>query len=93
MSKVCDRCHALIKFVRLDTGKAIPIDPIATPDDKGNVAARRGEGGTLVGYVVSRAKPLRAEYQTYMPHFKSCKPATKRVTATERTPNLFDEEV
>jgi len=89
-SKPCNNCHATILFVRLDTGKAIPVDPIAYPD-RGNVAARRNSTGDLVGYVISREKPLLDEYQRYMPHFKTCKPDKPRVPASQRAPNLFEE--
>jgi hypothetical protein len=89
MSKVCDRCFAVIKFVRLDTGKPIPVDPIPTADDKGNVAAHL-EGKTLVGYVISRQKPLQPGYVTYRPHFANCKPDKPRVLAKDRTPSLLD---
>jgi hypothetical protein len=85
----CRVCHATIKFVRLDSGRPIPVDPIPTPDDKGNVAAKL-VGSTLEGYVISAAKPLLDDYQTYRPHFASCKPNKPRVTIKERTPTLFD---
>jgi hypothetical protein len=88
MSKICDRCFATIRFVRLDTGKPIPVDPIPQPD-RGNVAAHL-EGKTLVGYVISSAKPLQAAYERYVPHFASCKPDKPRVLAKDRTPSLLD---
>lgn len=89
MSKLCDRCFATIRFVRLDTGKPIPVDPIPTADDKGNVAAKP-QGAGLVGFVVSREKPLQPGYRTYMPHFATCKPDKPRVLAKDRTPSLLD---
>jgi hypothetical protein len=89
MSKICDRCFATIRFVRLDTGKPIPVDPIPTADDKGNVAAHL-EGKTLVGFVISREKPLQAGYRTYRPHFASCKPDKPLVLGKDRTPGLFE---
>lgn len=85
---ICHDCHAQIRFVRLDTGRPIPIDPIPYPD-KGNVAAKP-QGTTLVGYVISKAKPLKAGYETYMPHRASCRPDKPRVHAEDRTPTLFD---
>lgn len=84
----CRFCFATIKFVRLDTGKPIPVDPIPFPD-KGNVAARL-VGHTLEGYVLSQAKPLRPGYDRYVPHRAACKPDKPRHTAAERTPTLLD---
>lgn len=90
-TKPCMHCHATITFVRLDTGKPIPVDPIPYPD-RGNVIAKRNGRGDLVGYVLSREKPLLVGYERYMPHFKTCKPDRPKVTRTERHPNLFDGE-
>jgi hypothetical protein len=84
---ICHDCHATIRFVRLDTGRPIPIDPI--PHERGNVAAREA-GTTLVGYVISASKPLRPEYWTYLPHRATCRPGKPRVHAEDRTPTLFD---
>lgn len=88
MSKPCDRCHGVIKFVRLDTGKPIPVEPHPFPD-RGNVAAHL-EGKTLVGYVISRDKPLQAGYDTYVPHYAVCKPDRPLIPASQRPPALFD---
>jgi hypothetical protein len=84
----CRFCFATIKFVRLDSGKPIPVDPIPFPD-RGNVAARL-VGHTLEGYVISQAKPLKPGFQTYVPHKAACKPEKPRVSAADRTPALFD---
>lgn len=85
---VCRDCHATIKFVSLDTGKVMPIDPI--PHPRGNVAATGGRA--LTGYVLSKDKPLRDGYRTYMPHRAACDTGEPRKTAGERTPTLFDQQ-
>lgn len=80
----CRYCEATIRFVQLDTGKAIPVNPI--PDRLGNVAARP-QGIALVGYVISQAKPLQAGHQTYRPHKADCRPDKP---SAPRAASLFD---
>lgn len=80
----CRFCEARILFVRLDTGKAIPVNPI--PDPGGNVAAD-WQGTALVGFVLSREKPLREGFHTYRPHKADCHPDKPRVP---RPDSLFD---
>lgn len=88
MSSVCRFCHATIKFVKLDSGKPIPIEPHPFPD-RGTVAARL-VAGRLEGYVTSAAKPLLPGYDTYVVHRANCKPDTPRVAPSERAASLFD---
>lgn len=80
----CRYCHATIRFVRLDTGKAIPVNP--QPDNTGTVAAD-WQGTTLVGYVTSRTKPLRDGYRLYRAHRADCHPDKPR---TSRPPSLLE---
>jgi hypothetical protein len=87
MTKPCDRCDATLSFVKLDTGSTLPVNP--TPDPTGNVAAHR-VGARLVGYVISLEKPMRDGFTLYRPHFADCPKDQPRVTASERTPTLFD---
>lgn len=84
----CRDCLATIRFVILDTGKPIPVDPIPYAD-RGNVAAKP-QGTRLVGHVISRDKPLQDGQKRYVPHRASCKPDKPRVLAKDRTPALFD---
>lgn len=86
----CRDCAAAIKFVTLDTGRPIPVDPHPFPD-RGNVAARNNSGA-LTGYVMSRTKPLRDGYQRYLPHHATCRPP-KPQGQGQRPPSLFDLEV
>lgn len=92
MAAICHYCSATMIFVKLDSGKPIPCDPI--PDDTGTVAAVR-RAHAWVGYVVSRAKPWKPGYTLFRAHRASCKPDQPRVTfsehraTTERAPALF----
>lgn len=79
---VCRECAAPIRFVRLDTGRALPVDPAPVVD--GNVAAVRA-GGHLIGYVLSHDKPMRPLHLRYMPHHATC-PARAEERAHARTP-------
>lgn len=87
MSAKCRRCEAQMLFVRLDTGRSIPVDPI--PDPTGNVAARR-DGRGLVGHVVSKDHPVEDGQQLYRPHIAACDPDKPLVTASQRKASLFD---
>lgn len=88
---VCRDCHATIKFVRLDTGRLIPVEPI--PNTRGNVAAAKRPGGRLIGYVISEKRPLEPGFASYVPHFADCKQARRPKTPTPRPPSLFDQPV
>lgn len=82
----CYRCGAQIRFVRMESGKPMPCNPI--PDDKGNVAAlRRGDGQYVDGYAVSRNRPPQAGYTLFRPHFADCSKPKK--AAAEPPPALF----
>lgn len=75
----CRECGEPIRFVRLNTGKAMPVNPLPTPE--GNVAARLA-AGRLTGFVISRDRlpgPLdpyrfRAHYATCTVHHRPAKP-------------------
>lgn len=80
----CRDCHATIRFVHV-ADAAIPVDPI--PNEAGNVAARP-QGSTLIGYRVTKARPLEPGYRVYMPHRAACRTDKARVLAKDRTPTL-----
>ena len=84
---ICRTCSQTIKFVRLDTGKAIPVEPLPHPG--GNVAAKK-VGGTLVGYVLALDKPLQPGHDQYQPHFAICKANTVPLKQTGRPQSRFD---
>lgn len=50
----CRDCAAPIVFARLDSGKAIPLDPM--PNPRGNVACQL-IAGRLHGHVLSETRP------------------------------------
>lgn len=74
----CRDCGDPIRFVELDTGKALPVNPL--PDPGGNVAAQLA-GGRLYGFVISRDKqPRPTDQYRFRPHHATC-------TAVERKPS------
>lgn len=84
----CKDCHLPIRFVTLDTGSRLPVNPM--PDAHGNVAAHR-TGRELFGWVVSRSNPILARMDLFMPHHATCaarQPAPKPAPP----PTLFDME-
>lgn len=84
----CHECHDPIRFVELDTGKAMPVNP--TPHDTGNVAARM-IAGRLYGFVVAQAKPPRPSDLRFRPHYATCEAVERKPTkpAPEPDPALF----
>lgn len=74
-TSVCKDCHGTMRWVRMRTGSAMPVEPI--PDDRGNVAALRGTNGQLIdGQVIKKGTDhdaLRiAGYQIFLPHKAVC---------------------
>lgn len=83
----CRDCHVPIRFVRLDTGNAMPVNPL--PNRDGNVAARIA-GGRLVGFVISRDhRPGPLDSLRFMPHHATCE-AKARNTSSSTTPTAAD---
>lgn len=71
----CRACHDPIRFVKLATGKALPVNP--QPDPRGNVAAHLA-GGQLVGFVISRDRlPGARDPFRFVPHYATCEDAKK----------------
>ena len=71
----CRDCRATIRFVRLESGKSMPVNP--TPDPTGTVAVD-WQGTELVGYVLSKTDPLRPGYRLYRAHRADCHPTKPR---------------
>ena len=69
----CRLCHAPIVFARLDTGKAMPLNPM--PHPKGNVAVHLA-GGNLHGFVISRDRLPGPTDQRMIPHYATCEQRT-----------------
>ncbi len=71
----CRGCHEPIRFVKLDTGKALPVNP--QPDPRGNVAAHLA-GGSLHGFVISRDRlPGARDPFRFVPHYATCEDVKK----------------
>ena len=72
----CRGCAAPIIFARLDTGKAIPLNPIPHPG--GNVAARM-HMGRLIGFVISKEhRPGPQDTWRLYPHHATCEALKKK---------------
>lgn len=84
----CRTCKDPIRFVALDTGKAMPVNPM--PDVTGNVAARM-IAGRLHGFVISHAKPAGPRDLRFRPHYATCGEAQRKPAKPkpEPPPALF----
>lgn len=76
----CNACHDPIRFVKLDTGKALPVNP--APNPAGNVAAKL-RGGRLVGFVISRdRRPGPLDSFRFTAHHATCEARKPKAKAT-----------
>lgn len=71
----CRSCHEPIRFVRLDTGKAMPVNPL--PNPTGNVTATVVMG-RLAGFVISEGHKPRPRALRFVPHFATCEERKKK---------------
>ena len=86
----CRECAEPIRFVALDTGKLIPVNPLPNPE-RGNVAAHLA-GGRLHGFVISRDRlPGPFDRLRFTPHAATCEAIdrTPKKPAPEPDPVLF----
>lgn len=69
----CRNCGEPIVFVKLDTGNAMPCNPLPMPhnDRRGNVIARV-VGGRMHGWVESKANPHEPGFLRMRPHWATC---------------------
>ena len=84
----CRTCQAPIRFVKLASGKAMPVNP--QPNPEGNVAARL-VGGGLHGHVISRDHPAPKVGHRFVAHYATCeavRPVQQKTTAPA-DPALF----
>lgn len=69
----CKRCHATIRWLRTENGRAMPVD--ADPDESGNVVLRDG-----YAHVLRKDEPKPANTALLMPHFATCGKQPKEPT-------------
>lgn len=85
----CRDCGQPIRFIHLDTGNRIPVNP--KPGHTGTVAARK-QGNELVGFVISKDhRPGPLDPYRFVPHPATC-PERDRKPSTPPTapdPALF----
>lgn len=82
----CRDCAGPIRFVKLDNGTALPVDPMPNPD--GNVCAQR-VAGRLIGYVTSHDHGPDPRLLRMMPHAATCENRTKPKSRPAGPPTLF----
>lgn len=87
----CRDCHDPIRFVKLDTGRLMPVNP--KPGATGSVCARlviaplgSVEGKELRGYVIAKDRPADPTWPyRFVPHPATC-PERKPSKPTTPTP-------
>lgn len=80
----CRLCQEPIVFARLDTGNAMPLNPV--PDARGNVAVHMA-GGSLHGFVISRDRGPGVTDQRMVPHYATCKEQRTTPPSETRQPD------
>ena len=68
----CAKCGAIIRFVRMESGKSMPVDPIQ--DSGGNVCATPTADGRsfVAGFVITQARPALPHTVRFMAHWATC---------------------
>lgn len=73
----CRRCGATLRFIQMDSGKVMPVNPI--PDRTGTVAARKVGDRWAAGYIVtSGSSPLKPGFTLFRAHWADCPPDSPR---------------
>lgn len=90
MTVPCKECGATLRFVKMRTGKAMPVDPV--PDPRGNVAALRGTGGRYVdGRVITAADPAAVGEVVFNAHWNSCPMGRRKKAAAPKPADPQDQ--
>lgn len=77
----CRACRATVLWVRMPSGKVMPVDP--EPDDDGNVAAMRDGRGVWIGHVLAAGERTLPYEKRFMTHFATCPPVIARREAVK----------
>jgi hypothetical protein len=67
----CKLCGQTILWVRLASGKAMPVNQHPDPDT-GTVAVYRDVNGRTIGRVVSEREPVEPHERLHVTHFATC---------------------
>lgn len=87
----CKLCHDPVVWIQLDTGSAMPLNPlpVESDDKRGNVLARV-IGRRLHGWVESTAHPFEPYMLRMIPHVSTCEVARRaRADTGPEDPSLF----
>lgn len=77
----CKGCGEVIRFVDLDTGSTMPVNPMPNRDGRGTIAARLS-GGRLTGFVISRDhRPGPFDSLRFTVHYATCEAVKRRKPA------------
>lgn len=81
----CRDCQDPIRFVKLDSGKALPVNP--APNPEGNVAAHLF-GGRLIGFVISKDKrPGVGDPLRFTAHHATCSAIARKKAKPKPAPD------
>lgn len=83
----CRSCFAVLRFVRMDTGKAMPCNPV--PDRTGNVAARKTSKGYADGVVLTKGQLAPEGFATFRPHWADCDMKSRNGKPSTPSGSLF----
>lgn len=80
----CKDCHEPIRFVQLDGGGVMPVDPM--PNAAGNVCAIRVLN-RLHGFVIKRDRPADPTRWRFMPHHATCEERRRKAPPAAPPPD------
>lgn len=76
----CRECNATVYWVRLDSGKRMPVE--LAEDEAGTVAVLRDVQGGHCGHVLRKGELLSAGERLHMSHFAVCPTRAAKATRT-----------
>lgn len=71
MPHLCRACSGTLRWVEMESGRHLPVDPVPTPRT-GDIAARLVGNRYVAGYKISRLRPLLPGYTRFDSHYRTC---------------------
>lgn len=72
LPRTCPACSGTLRWIQMESGRMVPVDPVPTPKT-GTVAARRaGDNRYAAGYTITPRNPLRDGFTLFDPHRLVC---------------------
>lgn len=88
-TSTCRECGATLRFVRMRSGKPMPVDPVADP--RGNVAALKVGDRYSDGRVITQKDPAAVGEVVFNAHWNSCPMGRRKKAAAPKPVDPQDQ--